>query len=359
MPLIVRFSDVTGLDSEESATARDVGAAEFLSLASEVWRIFEPEFVGRELTVFDTFPGEHLGGKAIARVQLPKESGFRVLRRLEPRDQLSPSSEYPRVHSNNSIEVVGTLDLEGMPTMMGLLQINLYRAWAVGSKDWPGAGDFVLDVSKTARSPFDGLWDAHRARPSAMLPYLERWVKGIAEVSHSRGGRHRIQWAALRETGDASGVPLTGAPMVYRSRTYGRQSLVAAGLKKAAMEELVGTLTERSDASRHREVADAISAEVQSMAAARAFPGVADAFQAETLFSYHAGGSEAFVFRDPDGPERAARQIVHAVRDRLRQRVMVRLDESRLWDDALGGLAPGRVRQTKGGVTLDNFRQSP
>lgn len=355
MPLIVRFSDIAGLDSEESAPARDAGTSEFLSLASDAWKVFEPEFAGRELTVFETFPGEHLGGEPVASSKIPEGVGSRILRRLGPYEQLSPGEKLPRVHSNNSIEVVGTLNLQGLPTMMGVLQLNVYRAWASGSKDWPGAGDLVLDVSKTAKAPFDGLWEAYGSRSAAVLPYLEKWVKGIAETSRSKGGRHRIQWAALRETSDASGPPLTGAPLLYRSRTYGKQSLVAANLKKVAQDELTDEIAEESDVFRRQEVTDAIGAEVQSMISARAFHGVAEAFQAETLFSYFPAGSEAFVFRDPDGPEKAARRIVKAVRDRLEERVRTRLGESRLWDDTLGTLTPRTVPSSKPGNTLDSF----
>jgi len=355
MPLIVRYAEIAGLDSEESASARDIGTREFLSLSTDVWAILEPEFSAKSLSIFETFPGEHLGGKLVAKVPMASDAGSRVLRRLEPRDRLTQSEVAPGVHSNNSIEVVGTLSLVGMPTMLAVLQINIYRAWSTGSKDWPGAGDLVFDVTKTAGAQFDGLWEAFAARREPMLPYLEKWVAGIVRVSHSKGGRHRIQWAALRETSDASGPPISGAPLLYRSRGMGRPSLVAANLRAEARRELLEPLSTSADAFRRSEVRDAIDAEVISMTGSGAFAGVADAFQANSLVQYTPAGSEAFVFRDPDGPEKAAREIVSAVRGTLVERVRARLGETKLWDQALHRIKPVPHQARKTDASLDNY----
>lgn len=65
MPLVVRFAEIAGLSSAESSDAREVGAAEFLSIASDVWEALKPEFRAQKLTVYETFPGEHLGGRRV------------------------------------------------------------------------------------------------------------------------------------------------------------------------------------------------------------------------------------------------------------------------------------------------------
>lgn len=355
MPLIIRYADIAGLDSQESAAARDVGTREFLSLSADVWGILEPEFSAKSLRIFETFPGEHLGGRLVKEVLIPADADARVLRLLEPRDKLPEEHIAPCVHSNNSIEVVGTLSLAGMPTMLAVLQINIYRAWSTGSKDWPGAGDFVFDVSKTAEAQYDGLWEAFAARREAVLPYLDKWLAGIIRVSRSKGGRHKIQWAALRETADASGSPISGAPLLYRSKRMGLPSLVEANLQAQARQELLNLLGASDNQFRSSEVRDAIDAEVRIMTRAGAFAEVAKAFLASSLKHYTPAGSEGFVFRDPNGPEKAAREIVSAVRETLVERVRSRLGETKLWDTTLNGIKGIPRRDGKSKSSLDSY----
>ena len=56
--------------------------AAFLAVAGDVWRALSPEFKAERLTLFETFPGEHLGGKPIGRVGGAGEINPSILARL-------------------------------------------------------------------------------------------------------------------------------------------------------------------------------------------------------------------------------------------------------------------------------------
>ncbi|MCI4321452.1 MAG: hypothetical protein L3K18_05330 [Thermoplasmata archaeon] len=356
MPLIVRFSDIAGLDSEGPADERDVGTAEFLRVAAELWKTFEPEFKGKTFTVFQTFPGEHLGGTRVEALSRKTGVSPALLASMSPAaGSLSDSAQTARLHSNNSIEVAGLLHPTGLPPLLATLELNIYRAWATGAGDWKGAGDLVLDVHKSSTAHVDGLWELSQSHPEAMLPLFRGWLAGIERVSHHAGGRHRIRWAAVRETGAADEPPISGAPMLYRARMYGKQSLVAANLRQVAPEELADLLSNGADAFARAEFHEAVDAEVQSMIHTSAFPGAAEAFQSSALLAYSQGGSESFLFKDSSGPEKAARKLIRAVEKRLRERVRVRLDEGSAWNEALGRLVPGDAPAPTSARTLDGY----
>lgn len=356
MPFVIRFAEVAGLSSDEPQQNRDIGTATFLTLSSELWEVLTPELRAERITVYEEFPGEHLGGTQVGVLSGAGSATPAGLRSLAPKLTLpEEGASALRVHSNNSVEVVGSLHIDGLPAMLATIQVNIYRAWATGSNDWEGAGDFVFEVHKTAVSQFEGLWDVCGRRNPAMLPTLKKWIEGVERVSSEAGGRHRIRWAALMETGGGRYPPQSGMYALYRARTLGKPSLLASNLKEAAREELSGIVPAGSDAFEATLYREAIEAEVQAMVGTNAFPQTAEAFQASALAAYGQGGSEHFVFRDPDGPRKAAGDLVRQVRARLVERVRARVGEGQVWDAALRTLVPAGSRRSRRPKNLDGF----
>jgi len=355
VPLVVRFAEIPGFQASESSTVRDLGVAEFLSIAADIWEVIRPEFRAQRLRLFETFPGEHLGGTPVDGGEFTGASSVTppLLRRLTPGMALTDESPGGgvKVHSNHSIEIEGVLELGGIPPSLGVLQLNLYRAWADGTEDWGGAGDAVFEVLKTGKSRFDGLWGLCEAHTSTMIPVLKRWTERIAKASRPKGaGKHRIRWAAVAETGGADEPPITNVYALYRARAFGRPSLLTSNLREEATSQLADLLGPNPDAFRKASYRQSIDHEVDSLTLSPAFPGTADRFQGADLAVYEQGGSEYFVFRDPRTPTKAASDLVRAIRGKLADRVRAHMGEGKEWDAELAKLSPssksGNERRT-------------
>jgi hypothetical protein len=90
------------------------------------------------------------------------------------------------------------------------------------------------------------------------------------------------------------------------------------------------------------------------MIVAGVFTDVSDAFPAGAPVQYTPTGSEAVVFRDLEAPEKAAGEIVSAVRVTLGERVRSQLGDTKLWDQSLHGIKPTPRRGGKIDASIDD-----
>ncbi|MGP8110208.1 MAG: hypothetical protein ACLQD9_05815 [Thermoplasmata archaeon] len=356
MPLVIKLAEIPGLDADSPAFVRDVAVSEFLGLSRELWECLTPEFTAHRVTVFETFPGEHLGGTRVKDLGGQGSTSPEILSMLSPASRLPyPGSQDLKVHAQHSLEVEGELQVDGLPNLLAVLQLNLYRAWAEGAKGWGGAGDIVFEVLKTGEARFDGLWGVCSERTRPMIPVLKKWVQGISKVSHQKHGRHRVQWAALTESGGAESSPESDVYLLYRSRMYGRGSLMSACMRTEAAEELSDLLGDSPDSLRRGLFRQAVGVEVDTITATPAFQLTADQFQGADLAAYSQGGSEYFVFTDPTAPQKAARKLVKAIRPRLEVRVKENMGEGAEWNEMLSKLVTSRAGPSRRRDKLDSY----
>jgi hypothetical protein len=186
------------LGKKPHAADQDRLADSLLNVGAGVLRLLEASFQPESFKVWQSFPGEGLGGTLDSQASRPVRMADLAAAGMPTEaegkgDFRNPLGLGGGVKLHHIVEIHGAFSPTQEVRVPATLWLNLSRAWS------DSQGDVVFETFNTAANQNEGLADLLRKHRQAVEPFLFSLMRGVSKLNHENAAI-RVRWAAIKDS---------------------------------------------------------------------------------------------------------------------------------------------------------------